>query len=174
MNNELKPCPFCGSTKVELRSDGDYKSHPFFVFCDGCGMATQDWTDPGSCAMHWNTRAPLPAPGEGVVTDAMVERACLAYIASARHYFSGDIPDSTYMRAALVAAGVGGGGWVSVGERMPEPHSPVIVDGGCAYYEGNGKWHSLMSRSEIQWEVTHWQPLPPSPLPKAPGDGGKS
>lgn len=59
-------------------------------------------------------------------------------------------------------------GWISVEERLPKLGEVVIVGGGLAFYDGE-LWFSAMHYSynrEIQWKVTHWQPLPQPPKPK--------
>ena len=35
MNEELKPCPFCGSNKIKLYSENDKDLHGFIHFCSG-------------------------------------------------------------------------------------------------------------------------------------------
>jgi len=54
--------------------------------------------------------------------------------------------------------------WVSVKTRLPEETEIVIVDGGCAYYR-KGEWWTVMEYPvrPIQWNVTHWMPLPQPP-----------
>ena len=57
--------------------------------------------------------------------------------------------------------------WVSVDERLPDEDKAVIVYGGCAFLH-LGCWYSYLehdghSYRPIQWEVTHWMPLPPVP-----------
>ena len=53
--------------------------------------------------------------------------------------------------------------WVSVDERLPEGDTTVIVQGGIAH-RYNGQWRTLTATDWpgkfIQWEVTHWMPLP--------------
>jgi hypothetical protein len=57
-------------------------------------------------------------------------------------------------------------GWISVEERLPEDHEVVIVHGGIAY-QRKGEWMTLTGERypgrPIQWQVTHWMPLPPAP-----------
>lgn len=60
--------------------------------------------------------------------------------------------------------------WIPVSERLPEDARPVIVAGGCGHYSHKyKKWYTNMERDRhgeylpIQWEVTHWMPLPPAP-----------
>ena len=35
MSNELKPCPFCGGTKISLYSEKDEELHGFLHICEG-------------------------------------------------------------------------------------------------------------------------------------------
>jgi len=60
--------------------------------------------------------------------------------------------------------------WISVDDRLPEDARPVIVAGGCGHYSRKYKrWFSNMERNkfgeylEIQWNVTHWMPIPELP-----------
>lgn len=57
-------------------------------------------------------------------------------------------------------------GWIKCSERLPDTDKTVIVDGGIAY-QRNGGWFSLTGIEYpgrlIQWNVTHWRPLPPLP-----------
>jgi len=53
--------------------------------------------------------------------------------------------------------------WVSVGERLPEPATTVLmlidgIDPVSGWYE-NGHFHNAYDVAN----VTHWQPLPPGP-----------
>ena len=54
--------------------------------------------------------------------------------------------------------------WISVKDRLPESNKLVIVSGGIARYNGM-YWFSETSQADrrIEWEVTHWQPLPEPP-----------
>jgi hypothetical protein len=84
------------------------------------------------------------------------------------------------MYAALVAAGVGGEGWVECATKLPDIGESVIIrksKGRQLVCEG---WRQIRYEAdpEFSWQtahgvalaehVTHWRPLP-----KAPGDGGK-
>jgi hypothetical protein len=56
-------------------------------------------------------------------------------------------------------------GWVLCSERLPPTGLNVIVDGGCAFFDGQD-WRTSMGHSwgnVIQWPVTHWMPLPAPP-----------
>lgn len=52
--------------------------------------------------------------------------------------------------------------WIMCEERMPEIDVPVSIAGGRAVWRG-GHWDSLESGRAIEWEVTHWRPLPRTP-----------
>lgn len=63
--------------------------------------------------------------------------------------------------------------WVSVEERLPEYGVVVLVDGGCAYYDGS-RWMSCVCEVRpIQWEVTHWRPMLRLPPPPKTSEGGE-
>ena len=60
--------------------------------------------------------------------------------------------------------------WISVEEELPRDAKPVIVRGGCGHYSHKyKKWFTNMERDRfgeylpIQWEVTHWMPIPVLP-----------
>lgn len=57
-------------------------------------------------------------------------------------------------------------GWISVKDRLPEPHTNVLFFGRYGFFIG---WYSYLMKkwrtdecSEVQ-EVTHWMPLPKPP-----------
>ena len=80
MNEELKPCPFCGAHSDAVRAfprtcnkDTPYnardRAYPI-VRCLGCGASQEgsDWTGVETAVAKWNHRATPPAPsvdGEG-------------------------------------------------------------------------------------------------------------
>ena len=47
--SEMKPCPFCGSTRIEKRRSGV----GWYIVCDDCGMGFSSVVDPEE---NWNTR----------------------------------------------------------------------------------------------------------------------
>jgi hypothetical protein len=56
--------------------------------------------------------------------------------------------------------------WISVEDKMPEPDRLVIVKGGVAVFRKWGVWITMTGRDSgkpIQWDVTHWMPLPEPP-----------
>lgn len=56
--------------------------------------------------------------------------------------------------------------WVSVKDRMPPTDGLVIVQGGVARWNGT-EWRTMTGYEypgrPIQWEVTHWMPMPTLP-----------
>jgi len=60
-------------------------------------------------------------------------------------------------------------GWISVKDRLPEDCKIVIIAGGVGYYSFAAyKWYTIIHTempAPIQWEVTHWMPLPEPPKP---------
>lgn len=66
--------------------------------------------------------------------------------------------------------------WIPVSERLPHSRDMVIVQGGVGYYDASTLgWYTLTGFDSpgkpIQWEVTHWMPLPAPPLAARPGNG---
>lgn len=60
------------------------------------------------------------------------------------------------------------GGWISVADRKPGHRQVVLVCGGTAYYKhDSAEWFTISGEDwpgkKIQWEVTHWMPLPNPP-----------
>lgn len=55
MSEELKPCPFCGGTKIGIRED-DEASGMIWAYCKECGaMGEWDYSENGAKA-NWNRR----------------------------------------------------------------------------------------------------------------------
>lgn len=63
--------------------------------------------------------------------------------------------------------------WIPVSERLPVARERVLVPGGIAYWMDprpefpDGVWFSITGIESpgrpIQWNVTHWMPLPEAP-----------
>ena len=52
MSENLKPCPFCGCSKIKVDSWATW-----YAKCTDCGVETGGFTRPEAVS-HWNTRAP--------------------------------------------------------------------------------------------------------------------
>lgn len=57
--------------------------------------------------------------------------------------------------------------WISVEDSLPEAMMYVLIHGGIGYFDGE-VWRTRMEPEcpVIQWEVTHWMPLPEPPKEK--------
>ena len=58
---ELKPCPFCGSTNVEIRRKTWNGDEYFYIHCENCEMDCRksDWAngfDKSNIEEQWNRR----------------------------------------------------------------------------------------------------------------------
>jgi len=62
MSEKLKPCPFCGSDKIEYDRDG-VEFVPFVVWCSQCGATIDAEANCRDSDVppfdRWNTRSPL-------------------------------------------------------------------------------------------------------------------
>ena len=60
MNNELKPCPFCGGTDLTMYSSGIIRAD-YVVYCNTCniktGLGTVKRQSEESVVAAWNRRA---------------------------------------------------------------------------------------------------------------------
>lgn len=66
MSDELKSCPFCGSTEtMDMQYDCD-----FWVQCAGCNCCTQVFDSEAESHKAWNTRA---QPSDGALTNEGAE-----------------------------------------------------------------------------------------------------
>lgn len=65
--SELKPCPFCGSDKLNVGLIRATASLSYWsVECASCGVEIGDDESEDAVVTHWNTRAaPLPAGDDG-------------------------------------------------------------------------------------------------------------
>ncbi len=110
-----------------------------------------------SLAQEIYKRIPFDSPSDGFTSKP-------AWIVGGNSIRQDDA--RTYARTAikfLSAAAIGTGGqWISVDDRLPPTDVHVWVDGGVAVWRG-GHWDSMMTMRAIEWEVTHWCPLPSPP-----------
>ena len=53
--------------------------------------------------------------------------------------------------------------WIPVKDRLPHHGDMVLVQGGCAFWDG--QWRTMMEDHwpPIRWDVTHWMPFPSNP-----------
>ena len=139
MNDELKPCPFCGQEPQPRKAEryGNEVS-PAFIKCRRCNyyVAVNDWPDSDAKVVElWNTR-----PIEGALQAEVT-----ALKEAARR-----IPVSERMPPRNVRVRV----WINGTESIAR-HSWVVpqwetIDG--LYYHG-----------DTLDDVTHWQPIPEYP-----------
>ena len=54
-NRKLKPCPFCGGNKIEIRTDDDGIS--WYIFCNDCGVMCGYAVSEDEVVEVWNKRA---------------------------------------------------------------------------------------------------------------------
>ena len=55
MNEKLKPCPFCGSNRVQIRTDDEGIS--WYIFCNNCGAMCGYALSEDEVVKAWNRRA---------------------------------------------------------------------------------------------------------------------
>ena len=56
MSNELKPCPFCGSTNIDC-ADAGHKTDVWFIQCDDCGATFPHFDSEQEAKDAWDKRA---------------------------------------------------------------------------------------------------------------------
>lgn len=56
---KLKPCPFCGGAKIDIRTDDDGVS--WYTFCNDCGVMCGYSMTKDDAINAWNERADAPA-----------------------------------------------------------------------------------------------------------------
>lgn len=78
MDDELKPCPFCGEANQNVlmvqHMEGTIIHPTYRVTCDNCGGSC-GWTDRGDHVAEWNQRAAAAALSEAQATIARLEAA---------------------------------------------------------------------------------------------------
>ena len=58
MNEELKPCPFCGGKAIIVQRLKDIGINKYFVKCTKCGARTDDGVEE-HVGVLWNKRKPM-------------------------------------------------------------------------------------------------------------------
>ena len=134
---ELKPCPFCGSNRLDFaKIDG----RGMFVYCTNCKASTNIAVRREDAVYLWNRRAGK----EAMMNDA---GDWLAQFSKERNM------------------GMQGSksGWISVEDRLPETDEVMaircvtkkgVVSWNRAWYDGQF-WHGSGSFAG----VTHWMPI---------------
>lgn len=59
MSDELKPCPFCGGTDIQLTEDVDklgMEPTTHYLECQGCPSTSMSFLNYEKMINHWNTR----------------------------------------------------------------------------------------------------------------------
>jgi Lar family restriction alleviation protein len=58
--SQNKPCPFCGSTKIDFVTQGlEGDEYHIQALCDGCGTTTGGYATKDDAIAFWNKRAPV-------------------------------------------------------------------------------------------------------------------
>ena len=144
--SELKPCPFCGSTKICTEKSINLN------FCDNCSAESN--------IEHWNTRP--------------IEDALTARIAELEGELDRRIamPKDLWFKVAQLSTRINEleaeRRWIPVGERLPEAYEKVIA---LAKDCMNVDWVLPKELREVGkgafarlYNVTHWMPLPEPPI----------
>ena len=136
--SELKPCPFCGS---EVQDDERGEKYPkkspmggWIIHCECCGASLSQFRKSGKDEISWNTRP---------------------------------IEDELRLRIAELEAERR---WIPVSERLPDNWESVLTidiskstrDMVTAFYNPETSLWSTHFSCDL-W-VTHWMPLPESPI----------
>lgn len=62
LEDDIKPCPFCGSKEVILTDSSDIDEYgdetTYYVWCKNCGECSEFWEDPDDAIGQWNKYIP--------------------------------------------------------------------------------------------------------------------
>ena len=212
MSDAILPCPFCSGTAT-LFPPTCNRSTPYDpadrafpqVRCGGCHVSASgnNWDERGASAIKaWNTRASAPVPV--VVAEEAVERAAKAHWDAEnaapwnKVLGQGDWNPGLseaqrehrrgYMRAALLASGLGdGAGWVLTADHPPKDCVDVDAvwwggDRKMAHLRGDEWWYFGNMGIKKATVPPKWhRELPPAPvstmasldrIPSPPAAGG--
>lgn len=76
----LKPCPFCGSTKIKFEYlDEQFKDHNVFVTCDTCKSSSAIHLLKGDAVAAWNSRVLKVGQGDCVKCADEPDESCKYY-----------------------------------------------------------------------------------------------
>ncbi|MEI7291218.1 Lar family restriction alleviation protein [Paraburkholderia tropica] len=191
MDNQLKPCPFCGSEAQMIHGDGPFCGR-VQIDCTNCRNATW-WWDEAVAVRSWNKRAALPSDAAGApVAWRHSHTHCLYETREAVPLADADEWAEPLYAAPVAPAAVAPeiAAWQSI-ETAPKDGRTVLL----GYLNEAGKWRTVrgqwMSEAYIAeywedpddvepgwfetsaeaddvpncWRVepTHWMPLPVSP-----------
>ena len=76
MYNELKPCPFCGSTEVVFLDGGVYDEMRFQIECQNCGATVgfiNESRSDDELGGAWNTRSATERKSKTMTLDEAIE-----------------------------------------------------------------------------------------------------
>ena len=186
---ELLSCPFCGSTNCSLSMRvGAWK----FAYCPDCLTEGPAMDNDSDAIAAWNRRAPSKVQAEAVramcvppEVTAALDRMCTPLDPSVLTGATASADAHSMQVIQNYILETARSGWISIGERMPEPDEPVLVHNGR--WTGVGAWMSGEYLEDIErWQdehrefiemngpaVTHWMPLPEAPDAAAASGGEK-
>ena len=152
MNEELKPCPFCGSTEIRY----GYGTLFPVVWCFKCDSQVEDVDEVDNAIELWNTRP--------------IEDALQARIAELE-WNNSELTDENKELNQRVTEMEERLRWIPVEESVPEKGKLVIA------YTNKGSYVFLemiesdkafimypYPKKDYESGATHWMPLPESPI----------
>ena len=153
MDERLKPCPFCGSKKVEPRTDDEGIS--WYMFCGVCGVSCGYALYKDDAIKAWNERMPS-AQLEPLNEEEM------RLLKKLRSYHNGSYAK---LLDKLVASAQQKPQWILCSERLPdvwdERYLVSLAWGGVGVmeYKSTG-FHNYGSFSPVPIEsIIAWMPL---------------
>lgn len=57
MTETLLPCPFCGSSSIDIEQKSAFIGYLYFAWCQQCDARTATERTKEGASEHWNTRA---------------------------------------------------------------------------------------------------------------------
>lgn len=159
MENDLKPCPFCGQDqKISVSNRGEKHSQK----CEcggswlGLGVNLKEESEEA-----WNTR-PIEDALRARIAELEIDVASLEYLDGEAEIGASEIVGQLKKASARIAELEAAHRWISVGDRLPDyPCECMVVsdyrgDRQVLICEWNGDWRT------VGW-VTYWMPLPEPP-----------
>ena len=143
--SEIKPCPFCGGTKICTEKGINLN------YCDNCSAESN--------VEHWNTR-----PIEDALKQRIAELEEKLTIKTLENLKGASVLTDLKARIAELEARQR---WIPVSERLPEKSGTYLV-----YYKTylemanfdliSTKWQICFAG--MITEISYWMPLPESPI----------